>query len=135
MWGFIVYHSIREILFIGLSVAAIVFFFKIRSDIDTLRDLKVKTTFALENTNYYTILEKEMANDEINKYEEFFRKYKLEEGQTFSKSEEISDYFNNIYRLSLAIIILLIIFILSSFFSSICLCLNEPDEEVFLLNF
>ena len=119
MWGFIVYHSIREILFIGLSVAAIVFFFKIRSDIDTLRDLKVKTTFALENTNYYTILEKAMANDEINKYEEFFRKYKLEEGQTFNTSEEISYYFNNIYRLSLAIIILLIIFILPTFFPCI----------------
>ena len=117
MWGFIAFHIIREILlFIGLSVAVIILFFKIRSDIDDLKNLKVKTTFDLENKNYNRILKKAFVNDEINKYEEFFRKYKLEEGQTFNNSEEISDYFNNIYRLSLAIIILLIIFILPTFF-------------------
>ena len=133
MCGFIVFHSIRELLFIGLSVAIIIFFFKIRSDIDALRDLKVKTTFALENTNYYRILKKKFVNDEINKYEEFFRKYKLKEGQTFKTSAEISDYFNNIYRLSLAIIILLIIFILPSFFPCIGLCLNDPDDEDYFI--
>ena len=129
MWGFIAFHCIREILlFIGLSVAVIIFFFKIRSDIDDLKNLKVKTTFDLENKNYNRILKKAFVNDEINKYEEFFRKYKLEEGKTLktlSASEEISDYFNNIYRLSLAIIILLIIFILPSFFPCIGLCLND----------
>lgn len=136
MWGFIVFHSIRELLFIGLSVAIIIFFFKIRSDIDALRDLKVKTTFALENTNYYRILKKKFVNDEINKYEEFFRKYKLKEGQTFKTSAEISDYFNNIYRLSLAIIILLIIFILPSVFPCICLaCLKDPDDEDYCIKF
>ena len=137
MCEFIVFHSIREILFIGLSVSTIIFCFNIRSNIDTLRDLKVKTKFVPENKNYKILnfIEKALENDETNKYEEFFKKYNLIEGQIFSNSELLTGYFNNIYRLSLAIIILLIILILPSFFPCICLCCNEPDKEGFFIEF
>ena len=77
MYRFIVFNYVREIIFISIIIPAIVFSFIMNKDINTLRDLKVKTNFNSEIKNYNILnaIEKIIENDEANKYEEFFKKY------------------------------------------------------------
>ena len=107
------FNITREVLFIVPAITIIIFSFIIRSNINTLRDLKVKTHFTVEYENY------KILNVIKNEYEEFFKKYDLSEGKNFSDCKEIEKYFAHIYRASLALIIILIILIILSVISFI----------------
>ena len=113
----VVFNTTREALFIVLAIAITIFIFNTRSYIDTIRDLKVKTHFTVDYENYkvLNVIEKALRNDPINEYEVFFQIYDLYEGNTFSDSNEIENYFTPISRSALVLIIILIIFIILSF--------------------
>ena len=112
----VAFNLTREALFIVLAIAITIFTFNTRSYIDTIRDLKVKTHFTIEYENYkvLNVIEKALRNDPINEYDVFFKIYDLYEGNTFSDSSEIENYFTPISRSGLILIIILIIFIILS---------------------
>ena len=112
----VAFNLTREALFIVLAIAITIFTFNTRSYIDTIRDLKVKTHFTVDYENYkvLNVIEKALRNDPINEYDVFFKIYDLYEGNTFSDSSEIENYFTPISRSGLVLIIILIIFIILS---------------------
>ena len=73
------FNTTREVLFIVPAITIIIFSFIIRSNINTLRDLKVKTHFTVEYENYkiLNVIEEALRNNPTNEYEEFFKKYDL----------------------------------------------------------
>jgi len=86
--------------------------FFIRSEISELYEIKIRTNFTLNNNidNYIlNYLENELKNNENDKYEQFFNKYNLKQGQTFNDNENIKTSFDNIYRFNLVLIIFLIV--------------------------
>ena len=113
--SFPLFHGIRTIIFLALTVLIIIFLFLIRANINDLKELKIKINFGSDITNDNDhLLLKFLENDEINKYEEFFNQYNLKEGQSLNDNEDINSSFANIDRLSLAIIIILFILIFIS---------------------
>ena len=108
---FILIQFLGEIIFIALSIAIIVYSFKIEKNIKEIKDLEIISGFC----------KGENITNESNIYEEFFKKYSLEEGQTFEESEDITNLLNPLFRISLSIAIILIIITLPSFLS-VCLC-------------
>ena len=131
---FLVFHIIKDLIYIILSVLLIIEFFYIMSDVKEIKELKIKTNFLQNNKNnknyqILNIFENYIDDNEINKFEEFFNNYGLKEGQTFNDNEDIKNSLDNYYRTSLAIIILLIIFILPSIVPFIFICLIHRDEE------
>ena len=130
-------YLILEILFIALSIVTTVFSFFINSNINKIKDLKIKTSFKplLNNNTDWLLnyLDDEFENNKTNKYEEFFDKYNLKEGQSFSKNEKIKDSLDKIYKISLSIAIISIIII---FFIIVVLlilnvfCNDEDDEDL-----
>ena len=127
----VVFNTTREALFIVLAIAITIFTFNTRSYIDTIRDLKVKTHFTVDYENYkvLNVIEKALRNDPINEYEVFFKIYDLYEGNTFSDSSEIENYFTPISRSSLVLIIILIIFIILSLIPFIAAFKIEDDSR------
>ena len=127
----VAFNLTREALFIVLAIAITIFTFNTRSYIDTIRDLKVKTHFTIDYENYkiLNVIEKALRNDPINEYEVFFKIYDLYEGNTFSDSSEIENYFTPISRSSLVLIIILIIFIILSFIPFIAAFKIEDDSR------
>ena len=108
---FILIQFLGEIIFIALSIAIIVYSFKIEKNIKEIKDIEIISGFC----------KGENITTESNRYEEFFEKYYLEEGQTFEESEDITNLLNPLFRISLSIAIILIIITLPSFLS-VCLC-------------
>ena len=108
---FLVIQLLGEFIFIALSIAIIVYSFKIEKNIKEIKDLEIISGFC----------KGENITTESNRYEEFFEKYYLEEGQTFEESEDITNLLNPLFRISLSIAIILIIITLPSFLS-VCLC-------------
>ena len=108
---FLVIQCLGEFIFIALSIAIIVYSFKIEKNIKEIKDLEIISGFC----------KGENITTESNRYEEFFEKYYLEEGQTFEESEVITNLLNPLFRISLSIAIILIIITLPSFLS-VCLC-------------
>ena len=124
-------HSVRELIFVPFSIVTIIFCFKTRSQIDNIKDLKIRTNFS-SNTNKNNLiayLENNFENDEKNKYEEFFSKYNLKEGQTFSDNEDITNSLNHLYKLNLAIIIILIILLLPTILGYICIIIDHFNQN------
>ena len=135
----VLFNTTREALFIVLAITITIFSFITRSNIDALRDLKVKTHFTVEYENYkvFNIIEKALRNDPTNEYKEFFKKYDLYEVNTFSDCSEIEKYFAHISRTNLALIIILIIFIILSiitFIASFYIEDNPKDLGYFYLS-
>ena len=121
---FLVIQCLGEIIFIALSIAIIVYSFKIEKNIKEIKDLEIISGFCKGENIDNNILSKELGiniANESNRYEEFFEKYYLEEGQTFEESEDITNLLNPLFRISLSIAIILIIITLPSFLS-VCLC-------------
>ena len=108
---FILIQFLGEIIFIALSITIIVYSFKIEKNIKEIKDIEIISGFC----------KGENITNESNIYEEFFKKYSLEEGQTFEESEDITNLLNPLFRISLSIAIILIIITLPSFLS-VCLC-------------
>ena len=108
---FLVIQLLGEFIFIALSIAIIVYSFKIEKNIKEIKDIEIISGFC----------KGENITTESNRYEEFFEKYYLEEGQTFEESEDITNLLNPLFRISLSIAIILIIITLPSFLS-VCLC-------------
>ena len=108
---FLLIQFLGEIIFIALSIAIIVYSFKIEKNIKEIKDIEIISGFC----------KGENITNESNRYEEFFEKYYLEEGQTFEESEDITNLLNPLFRISLSIAIILIIITLPSFLS-VCLC-------------
>jgi len=108
---FLVIQLLGEFIFIALSIAIIVYSFKIEKNIKEIKDIEIISGFC----------KGENITTESNRYEEFFEKYYLEEGQTFEESEVITNLLNPLFRISLSIAIILIIITLPSFLS-VCLC-------------
>ena len=108
---FLVIQCLGEFIFIALSIAIIVYSFKIEKNIKEIKDIEIISGFC----------KGENITNESNIYEEFFKKYSLEEGQTFEESEDITNLLNPLFRISLSIAIILIIITLPSFLS-VCLC-------------
>ena len=108
---FLVIQLLGEFIFIALSIAIIVYSFKIEKNIKEIKDIEIISGFC----------KGENITNESNIYEEFFKKYSLEEGQTFEESEDITNLLNPLFRISLSIAIILIIITLPSFLS-VCLC-------------
>jgi hypothetical protein len=127
----VAFNLTREALFIVLAIAITIFTFNTRSYIDTIRDLKVKTHFTVDYENYkvLNVIEKALRNDPINEYEVFFKIYDLYEGNTFSDSNEIENYFTPISRSCLVLIILLIVFIILSLISFIAAFKIKEDSR------
>ena len=98
-------HSIKfiiaEILFICLAIAITVFSFLIITNINKSEELKIKVNFETIANNKDLLFEKN-AN---NIYEKFFEKYNLKEGDSLKSNEKLLSYFENIYKLNLAIIV------------------------------
>ena len=101
----------REIIFVITTIILVVFSFRIRSDVDNLKELKIKTNFNLDNKIDEELNNFDFSyfNDELNQVEKFFKRYNLTEGQTFSDNKIINDLYNHFSRTSLALIILTII--------------------------
>ena len=101
----------REIIFVITTIILVVFSFRIRSDVDNLKELKIKTNFNLDNKidEELNNFDYSYFNDELNQVEKFFKRYNLTEGQTFSDNKIINDLYNHFSRTSLALIILTII--------------------------
>ena len=130
---FLLINLIKETILIIIFVIIIFFCFNIRSNINILEDLKIQTNFiANYNNNNFQMINKIdyiYENNEINKYEGFFNKYHLKEGQTLNDNENIKSSFDNLYKLSLALIIILIILLIPSIFPFLLSCLIVKDEE------
>ena len=78
-----VFHSIRTLIFIGLSITIIIFCFKANSELNKLKELKIQTYFTSQNLSdnwLINYLENDIESNEVNKYTEFFNKYNLTEG-------------------------------------------------------
>ena len=121
---FLVIQCLGEFIFIALSIAIIVYSFKIEKNIKEIKDIEIISGFCKGENIDNNILSKELGiniTNESNRYEEFFEKYYLEEGQTFEESEDITNLLNPLFRISLSIAIILIIITLPSFLS-VCLC-------------
>ena len=127
----VVFNTTREALFIVLAIGITIYSFDTRSNIDNLKDKKVITHFAIEYKNYkeLNVIEKALRNDPTNEVEEFFKKYDLYEGNTFSDCTKIETYFTHISRSSLVLIILLIIFIILSFIPFIASIYIEDNSR------
>ena len=127
----VVFNTTREALFIVLAIGITIYSFDTRSNIDNLKDKKVITHFAIEYKNYkeLNVIEKALRNDPTNEVEEFFKKYDLYEGNTFSDSSEIENYFTPISRSGLVLIIILIIFIILSLIPFIAAFKIEDDSR------
>ena len=113
-------------------VVIIIFSFFIRSEINELYEIKIRSNFTINNNidNYFfKYLENEL---EINKYEQFFNKYNLKPGQTFNDNEDIKTSFDNIYRFNLALVILLIIIYLPLIILYYVLKINQALPQVLL---
>ena len=117
-------HLILEIAFIILSIITTIYCFFIRSKITELKELKIKTNFeSITNNSNIRILnyfEDEFENNKTNKYEEFFNKYDLKEGQTCNDNKDIANSLDNLDKISLAIVIILIISFFFSLFFGLC---------------
>jgi len=104
--------------------------FFIRSEISELYEIKIRTNFTLNNNidNYIlNYLENELKNNENDKYEQFFNKYNLKQGQTFNDNENIKTSFDNIYRFNLVLIIFLIVIYFPLILIWICIFCNKLD--------
>lgn len=128
--SFLRFHCTREILFTSLSIVVLTFSFLLIKDINTSKDLKIKTSFISNNiNNQNNPLLNILENDEINIYEIFFSKYNLNEGQTFIDNEDIKFSLNSLNGLSITIIVFLFIFILVSLFQDCYVCSMKRDLE------
>ena len=89
----------REIIFVITTIILVVFSFRIRSDVDNLKELKIKTNFNLDNKIDEELNNFDFSyfNDELNQVEKFFKRYNLTEGQTFSDNKIINEKLLMIY--------------------------------------
>ena len=126
-------YLLIEITFIILFIVAIVFSFYLVSDINKIDEIKIKTNFDImtnnNKSNWLINYIEDFKENDTNIIEEFFNKYNLKEGQTFNDNEDIMNCFNKLYRINLAIAIILIIIILFGFIFAICSfnCLDGRD--------
>ena len=136
MSSFYVFHIIRTLFFLGLSVPIIIFCFKTTSEINKLKELSIETNFTSQKLGdnwLINYLENELESNETNKYEEFFNKYNLTPGQTIYNNDRIKHSYKHLYNVFLATAIILIIFSSFSLFSLIpwfLLCFYEDDEHL-----
>ena len=128
-------HLILEIAFIILSIITTIYCFFTRSTISGLGGLIMKTNFeSINNSSNILILnyfEDEFENNKTNKYEEFFNKYDLKEGQTFNDNKDLVNSLDNLDKISLAIVIILIIsFFFSLFFGLFFISFAESSVSL-----
>lgn len=132
--NFLVVNSIRELIYIAISVLIIISCFKANSSINKINDLAVKTSFTENNTSipslYINIYLEEKSN-----ITEFFDKFGLKEGQKISNNKSIENSLLKIKRLCLAIAIILIILTIGFIVPYILLCLFGIDNEGIILGF
>ena len=99
MESYYIFQTIRTLIFMGLSIAVIIFCFKAKSEINKLKELKIITNFTSSNLSdnwLINYLENELESNEKNKYEEFFNKYNLTSGQTIYNNDNIKYSYNNL---------------------------------------
>ena len=118
---------IAAFIWFCLAINCIVFSFFTSSDINEIKNLKIKTNFiteeqSLDNKNniIFKNIENFMENNETNIYDSFFNKYNLKEGENLIKNEDLKDNYNGLYKLNLAIAITFIIMICFLIFIVIC---------------
>ena len=132
--NFILFHFIRESIYIAISVLIIISCFKANSSINKINDLAVKTSFT-ENNTFLPGLYINMYLEEKSNITEFFDKFGLKEGQQISNNKSIKNSLLNIKRLSLAIAIILMILTVGFVVPYILLCLCGTDPEGIILDF
>lgn len=136
MCNFCLLHSIRDLVFIGISIAVIIFCFNAKSAIVVLESLPIRTNFTSVNSDenwLINYLESEFESNETNKYTEFFKKYNLSPEQTLDDNEDIKYIYNNLYNICFATAIISIILFAPSFMVWGMFCCCENDEEGFML--
>ena len=132
-----VFHSIRTLIFIGLSITIIIFCFKANSELNKLKELKIQTYFTSQNLSdnwLINYLENDIESNEVNKYTEFFNKYNLAEGQTLYNNDTINHSYKHLSNVCLATSILLIIFVALSLIPWLLFCIVSigPENFIFL---
>ena len=132
-----VFHSIRTLIFIGLSITIIIFCFKANSELNKLKELKIQTYFTSQNLSdnwLINYLENDIESNEVNKYTEFFNKYNLTEGQTLYNNDTINHSYKHLSNVCLATAILLIILVALSLIPWLLFCIVSigPENFIFL---
>ena len=130
-----VFHSIRTLIFIGLSITIIIFCFKANSELNKIKELKIQTNFNSQNLSdnwLINYLENDIESNEVNKYTEFFNKYNLAEGQTLYNNDTINHSYKHLSNVCLATSILLIIFVALSLIPWLLFCIVNIGPENFV---
>ena len=131
--SFLRLHGTREIFLTSFSIVVLAFSFLLITDINTSKDLKIRTNFISNNiNNQNNPVLNILGDNELNIYEEFFNKYDLKENQALTDNQDIKFSLNSLNGLSITIIVFLFIYLIASLILDCYVCsLKKYLEDAF----